>query len=225
MVLGIPITARHHPERHRARPCGFEAHLDAGACFETVFSKTIRSTRKNLSADDKKMNSATMSAQPNPACSGKPDRRSLEIGQQRSGGDGRPRHLPLRKAPEGWRTPRRFAQFGSHRETRQRPGLRWPSTAFHSARRATVSRCLRTVTSFRPRKIRSLLKRRSRCEAQTLRQRIRTGSNPSAQGWRNAPTLGNRPHPFINSEGVASNPPHPAKTPSELFSLLNRNPA
>jgi hypothetical protein len=36
------------------------------------------------------------------------------------------------KAPEGWRTPRRFAPFGGQRSTRQRPGLRWPSTAFSS---------------------------------------------------------------------------------------------
>ena len=35
-----------------------------------------------------------------------------------------------RKAPEGWRTPGRFAQFASRRHTRQRFGLRWPSTAF-----------------------------------------------------------------------------------------------
>ena len=34
------------------------------------------------------------------------------------------------KAPEGWRTPRRFARFGGHRSTRQRFGVRWPSTAF-----------------------------------------------------------------------------------------------
>src|SRR5258708_607248 len=27
---------------------------------------------------------------------------------------------------KGWRTPRRFAHFGSHRVTRQRLGLRWP---------------------------------------------------------------------------------------------------
>ena len=36
------------------------------------------------------------------------------------------------KAPEGWRTPRRFARFGGQRSTRQRLGLRWPSTAFPS---------------------------------------------------------------------------------------------
>ncbi len=36
------------------------------------------------------------------------------------------------KAPEGWRTPRRFARFGGHRSTRQRFGVRWPSTAFSS---------------------------------------------------------------------------------------------
>ena len=37
------------------------------------------------------------------------------------------------KAPEGHRTPRRFAQFGSLRPTRQRLGVRWPSTAFPSS--------------------------------------------------------------------------------------------
>ena len=34
------------------------------------------------------------------------------------------------KAPEGWRTPRRFAWLVCHRSTRQRFELRWPSTAF-----------------------------------------------------------------------------------------------
>ena len=34
------------------------------------------------------------------------------------------------KAPEGWRSPRRFAWFGCHRSTRQRLGLRRPSAAF-----------------------------------------------------------------------------------------------
>ena len=34
------------------------------------------------------------------------------------------------KAPEGWRTPRRFARFVGQRPTRQRHGVRWPSTAF-----------------------------------------------------------------------------------------------
>ena len=47
----------------------------------------------------------------------------------------RPSRLPFPasrppKAPEGWRTPRRFAPSGDHRSTRQRLGLRWPSTAF-----------------------------------------------------------------------------------------------
>jgi hypothetical protein len=34
------------------------------------------------------------------------------------------------KAPEGWRTPRRFARFVRHQSTRQRFGVRWPPTAF-----------------------------------------------------------------------------------------------
>jgi hypothetical protein len=38
------------------------------------------------------------------------------------------------KAPEGWRSPRRFARFGGQWKTRQRLGLRWPSTAFDSRR-------------------------------------------------------------------------------------------
>ena len=42
----------------------------------------------------------------------------------------RPPISRLSKAPEGWRSPRRFARFGGHRSTRQRLGLRWPSTAF-----------------------------------------------------------------------------------------------
>ncbi len=33
------------------------------------------------------------------------------------------------KAPEGWRSPKRFARFDCHRETRQRLGLRRPSAA------------------------------------------------------------------------------------------------
>ena len=42
----------------------------------------------------------------------------------------RPPISRLSKAPEGWRSPRRFARFGGRRSTRQRLGLRWPSTAF-----------------------------------------------------------------------------------------------
>jgi hypothetical protein len=34
------------------------------------------------------------------------------------------------KAPEDWSTPRRSARFGNLRQTRQRLGVRWPSTAF-----------------------------------------------------------------------------------------------
>jgi hypothetical protein len=34
------------------------------------------------------------------------------------------------KAPEDWRTPGRFARFESKRISRQRRGVRWPSTAF-----------------------------------------------------------------------------------------------
>ena len=34
------------------------------------------------------------------------------------------RVFALPKAPEGWRSPRRFARFGCHRSTRQRLGLR-----------------------------------------------------------------------------------------------------
>jgi hypothetical protein len=35
------------------------------------------------------------------------------------------------KAPEDWRTPKRFALFASRQTTRQRPGLRRPSAAFN----------------------------------------------------------------------------------------------
>jgi hypothetical protein len=38
----------------------------------------------------------------------------------------------LVKAPEGWRTPKRFAPFASRRRTRQRPGVRRPFSAFLS---------------------------------------------------------------------------------------------
>ena len=34
------------------------------------------------------------------------------------------------KAPGDWRTPRRFANVGRLHKPRQRPGVRWPSTAF-----------------------------------------------------------------------------------------------
>jgi hypothetical protein len=46
------------------------------------------------------------------------------FGQIKSPGFRRP------KAPEGWRSPRRFAPFERHRQTRQRLGVRRPSAAF-----------------------------------------------------------------------------------------------
>jgi hypothetical protein len=47
---------------------------------------------------------------------------------------------PSGKAPEGWRSPRRFAYFKNHLVARQRLGLRRPSAAF-SRRHIKLCRC------------------------------------------------------------------------------------
>jgi hypothetical protein len=57
------------------------------------------------------------------------------------------------KAPGGWRSPRRFAQFGGHRQTRQRLGLRQPSAAFSRgmSNRAIVNwNCHNMTVGFHP---------------------------------------------------------------------------
>jgi hypothetical protein len=81
------------------------------------------------------------------------------------------------KAPEGWRTTGRFAKFDRHRKTRQRPGLRWPSTAL--TRTQTKRRGAKNAESRREQKEFSALLRALRVSAFILSAVCKLAFRPS----------------------------------------------